>query len=252
MIRCKLIILLLINLLTGLQAQPVNRLMVFSDPHHNSPHPAFRETVLFELVNAAITEDVDFIFITGDLIIQRLPEDSRIDSVLADWRFILDTLAQHGIRLYSARGNNDIFSGVAWDSLFSGIYTFPQNGPPGEPNRTYSIMYDNLLFLSLDQYVSGHRINQSWLDSILTGYDRPHIIVAAHEPAFKLIHTDCMGAYPEDRDLFWESLTDAGAKIYFCGHDHCYDHAILDDGDGNPLNDIHQVIVGTGGELSAW
>ena len=56
-----------------------------------------------------------------------------------------------------------------------------------------------------------------------------------------------MGAFPEERNLFWESLTDAGVKAYFCGHDHFYDHAIIDDGDGNPDNDIHQVIVGTGG-----
>ncbi len=241
----KYLSLVLFIIVTTLHAQPVDRFMVFSDPHHFSPHPAFRETILCEFVKAAITEEVNFVFITGDLIIQGVPEDSRIDSVLADWQFILDTLAQHGIRLYAVRGNNDISSGAAWDSLFSGAYAFPQNGPPGELNRTYAIVYDNLLFFSLDQYVSAHRINQNWIDSILTVNHRPHIFAAGHEPVFKLIHS--LSVDPEDRNLFWESMTDAGAKIFFCGHDHCYDHAVMDDGDGDPVNDMHQMIVGTGG-----
>ena len=54
-----------------------------------------------------------------------------------------------------------------------------------------------------------------------------------------------MGAYPAARDSLWESLLSAGAKIYFSGHDHFYDHTIIDDGDENPQNDMHQVIVGT-------
>ena len=52
-----------------------------------------------------------------------------------------------------------------------------------------------------------------------------------------------------ERDAFWNSLSNAHARIYFGGHDHFYDHARLDDGDGNPDNDIHQIIVGTGGAL---
>jgi len=36
-------------------------------------------------------------------------------------------------------------------------------------------------------------------------------------------------------------------RTYFCGHDHFYDHARVDDGDGNPNNDIHQFIIGTAG-----
>jgi hypothetical protein len=32
-----------------------------------------------------------------------------------------------------------------------------------------------------------------------------------------------------------------------CGHDHFYDHARLDDGDGEPNDDVHQYIVGTAG-----
>ncbi len=245
--RYKYPALLLCIIATTLQAQSVDRFMVFADPHYYSPQPGFQKSILFELISAGIEEKANFIFIAGDLIIQNVTENSQIDSVVADWRFILDTLAQHDIRMYAVRGNNDVFSGAVWDSVFSGIYAFPQNGPPDEMNRTYAVVYDNLLFLAFDQYVNTHKINQTWLDSTLTLYARPHIMAAGHEPAFKLIHTNCLGVFPRKRDLFWQSMTGAGAKIYFCGHDHCYDHAVLDDGDSNPGNDIHQVIVGTGG-----
>jgi hypothetical protein len=35
--------------------------------------------------------------------------------------------------------------------------------------------------------------------------------------------------------------------MYFCGHDHFFDHMRLEDGDGRTNNDVHQFIVGTGG-----
>ena len=141
----------------------------------------------------------------------------------------------------------DAGSRETWEALFTGMDAFPQNGPELEKNLTYAIEFDNLLFVSLDQYTDSHKINQGWLDSILSTTSSEHIFAAGHEPAFKLWNSNCMGTYPEDRNLFWESLTDAGVKAYFCGHDHFFDHSIIDDGDSNPDNDIHQVITGTGG-----
>jgi len=223
------------------------RFMVVGDFHHYSPSTDFSQTMLNEITNAAIKEEVDFIFFTGDLVIRGFDTPEKEDEVLKDWRYVLNTLNQHKIKVYACRGNNDLGSRQAWDSLFSGIYQFPQNGPETEKNITYAIEYDNLLFISLDQYTDYHKINRGWLDGLLATTTREHIFAAGHEPAFKLLHTNCMGAYPEDRNLFWESLTDAGAKIFFCSHDHFYDHSVINDSDGDPDNDIHQVIVGTGG-----
>jgi hypothetical protein len=42
-------------------------------------------------------------------------------------------------------------------------------------------------------------------------------------------------------------LKGAACRVYFCGHDHFYDHLRADDGDGDPSNDIHQFVVGCGG-----
>jgi hypothetical protein len=76
---------------------------------------------------------------------------------------------------------------------------------------------------------------------------KPHVFVVGHEPAFKMVHPDCLDDHPARRDTFWRSLKAAGARAYFCGHDHFFDHARVDDGDGDPDNDIHQFVAATAG-----
>jgi hypothetical protein len=158
----------------------------------------------------------------------------------------------------------------AWDAVFSGTYANPDNGPDGEKNVTFSFVHENALIIGLDGYsapegtptnkdgsikkIHFHRINQTWLDEQLRSNRAPHVFVSTHEPAFKLDHNDCLhgnDAYGLDnsvlRDSLWNSLRKAGARVFFCGHDHGYAHARIDDRDGNPGNDIHQFVVGTAG-----
>ena len=65
-----------------------------------------------------------------------------------------------------------------------------------------------------------------------------------HYPAFSVNHLDCMGTYPDARNEFWDSLAQAGAQVYFCGHDHFLDHAKARTSSGGW---IHQYVVGSGG-----
>jgi len=189
---------------------------------------------------------VDFIFFAGDLVILGFSDPAREDSALIDWRFVLDTLSAHDVRVFACRGNNDLGSKASWNSLFKGEYALPQNGPQNEKNITYSFEYNNILFIAFDHYTKVHRINQPWLDEILEKNTKPFVFAAGHEPAFKVLKSNSMTAYPVARDSMWESLITAGTKIFFCAHDHFYDHAIIDDNDGNLENDIHQIVVGTG------
>ncbi|HWI55725.1 MAG TPA: hypothetical protein VNZ22_00760, partial [Bacillota bacterium] len=69
----------------------------------------------------------------------------------------------------------------------------------------------------------------------------------SHVPAFKVAHPDCLDDYAPERNAFWNSLSNAHCRMYFCGHDHFFDHMRVDDQDGNTNNDVHQVIVGTAG-----
>jgi hypothetical protein len=106
----------------------------------------------------------------------------------------------------------------------------------------------------LDQYAgmrhrAVHSVNQRWLDAQLAANTKPHIFVAGHEVAFRALHTDCLDNHLAERDAFWASIRKAGGRTYFCGHDHFYDHARVDDGDGEPNNDIHQYIIGTAGAV---
>jgi len=134
-----------------------------------------------------------------------------------------------------------------WNNSFSGQYALPQNGPAGEVNLTYSFTNKNALFIGLDNYVDLHKINQSWLDGQLAANTEPHIFVFAHEAAFKVFHYDCLDDSTAARNIFWNSLASAGVRIFFCGHDHFVDAALVEDNDGDPENNIYQYLVGTGG-----
>ncbi len=72
---------------------------------------------------------------------------------------------------------------------------------------------------------------------------KPHVFVFGHEPAFQVKHNDCLAFYPQDRDVFWDSIGKAGARLYFCGHDHLYNRALIMD---KAANQIRQIIAGTG------
>jgi predicted phosphodiesterase len=227
-------------------ANSVDRFMVVGDMHHYSPAADLKQTLLYELALAAIDEEVDFVFFPGDLVIRSFRTPEEEESYLKDWRFVLDTLGFHNIRVFACRGNND-YSREAWDSLFSGPYSLPANGPETEKNITYILEYDNLCLVAMDLYTDAHKVNQEWLDEVLSGVNAENLFVAGHEAAFKVSMTNMMNMFPEERNRFWESLEEAGAEAYLCGHDHFYDRSVIDNGDGDPGNDVQQVIVGTGG-----
>ena len=203
--------------------------------------------ILSEIVQAFLDEEVDFVLFPGDLITGSFNQSTN-ESQFTNWLSIMQPLYDVGIGVYPCRGNHDVYSPkAAWDNVFTGSYSLPNNGPSGEENVTFSFTYQNVFVVGLDQYVVDGRVNQTWLDAQFANNTEPHIFVFGHEPAFKLVHEDCLDDYPENRDTFWDSIADAGGRAYFAGHDHFYDHSRLDDGDANPDNDLHQYIVGTAG-----
>ena len=209
-----------------------------------------------EIATAVANDEARLMIVAGDLVESgaRASTNSLL-SQLTEWRSAMSAVTAAGIPLYVVRGNHedDVTNHLAiWNAFFSGAYAMPANGPSGESNLTYAFSYSNALFLALDDYADGriHRVNQSWLDQQLSTNVRPHVFVFGHEPAFKAFHTDCLGDYPADRNAFWASLAAAGVRTYLCGHDHFFNVARIDDGDGDPGNDIYQYIVGTGGSTN--
>jgi hypothetical protein len=236
------------------------------------------EQILPELVNEVLRSDVDFIVLPGDLVYGARVGPEWFEEQLWNWVRAMEPVYEAGIGVYVGRGNHEIgdmwdaepgqapdpFDNYAmrWLNVFGSDehpgLRLPDNGPAGEKYMSYSVVHKNALIVLLDQYAGmkhhlAHYVNQPWLDSQLEGNTKPHVFVFGHDPAFRALHPDCLDDHPDRRDAFWHSLKVAGGRLYFCGHDHFYDHARIDDGDGAPDNDIHQFIVGVAGAYPyAW
>jgi hypothetical protein len=194
------------------------------------------------------------------------------ESELRNWVQIMKPVYNAGIGVYVSRGNHEVMDvwgytirpdvdpddnhATRWLNVFGDeLYPeqmLPDNGPPAEKYMTYAVTHKNAFIVSLDLYAginhyTTHAVNQKWLDAQLAGNTKPHVFVAAHEAAFRALHTDCLDNRLDERDAFWASIVNAGGRTYFTGHDHFYDHARVDDGDGDPDNDVHQYIIATAG-----
>ncbi len=202
--------------------------------------------ILGEIVQETLDLGASFLLFPGDLV-DGSGGASSLEQQLTYWRDIVQPLYDAGVGVYPVRGNHDDGSVDAWNAVFSGPYALPQNGPAGELNLTWSTTYGNVMIAGVDVYVNDARVNVDWLQAQLDSSDASFYFVIGHEPAYAVHHSDCLDDHPADRDDFVATLLDAGARTYFAGHDHFYDHARIDDGDGNTGNDLHQFVVGTAG-----
>ena len=207
--------------------------------YNRAVFPRLLEAILDEHERFAI----DLMLFPGDLIINSV--DVLVD--LASWAEATRPVHEAGIAIYPVRGNHEIgCDSSCWNRVFYGSRALPRNGPPGQEGLTYSFLHKNAFFVGFDNYVD-KPVDVDWIQEKLDGNIRPHIFTFSHQPAFAAYHLDCLDDFPEERDRFWAALKRAGSRVYFCGHDHLYDHARVFDGDGERKNDIHQFIVGTGG-----
>jgi len=229
--------------------------------------------VLGELVNEILEQGADFVLFPGDLVSGYASiGPAGFEAQLREWVRITEPVYNAGIGVYVSRGNHEIMDvwgytirpdidpednhATRWLNVFGNdLYPeqkLPDNGPASEKYMTYAVTHKNAFIVSLDQYAginhdAVHMVNQEWLDAQLAANTKPHIFITGHEPAFRALHSDCLDNKPAERDAFWASIRNAGGRTYFTGHDHFYDHARIDDGDGNPDNDIHQYIIATAG-----
>jgi predicted phosphodiesterase len=202
--------------------------------------------ILSEIATEIVNQNADFVVFPGDLISGNTSSQSVMESQFNTWRNTMLPVYDAGIGVYACRGNHDDDNVAAWNNVFGYL---PDNGPAGEINMTYSVTHKNAFIVSLDQYIGSneHRINQPWLDTQLAANTNPHIFTFAHEPVFHVHYDTGPHDYPTERDAFWNSIADAGGRTFFCGHVHFHNHARIGDGDGNPDNDAHQIVVATAG-----
>ena len=269
-------LLLVILPVTGL-AQKSWKFIVTCDSRGSTN--GIQQTALSELVTEILSQGVDFVLFPGDLVTGYASiGPAGFEAQLRAWVEIMDPVYNAGIGVYVSRGNHEVMDvwgyyirpdidpednhATRWLNVFgSDLYPeqkLPGNGPVSEKYMTYAVTHKNAFIVSLDQYAgimhdTVHMVNQEWLDAQLATNIKPHIFITSHETAFRALHTDCLDNRPAQRDAFWASIRNAGGRTYLTGHDHFYDHALIDDGDSNPDNDIHQYIIGTtGAGLYAW
>lgn len=220
--------------------------------------------ILTELANEILDKNPDLFLFAGDLVVGNTTQ-ALLEEEFLQWRQVMQPVYQAGIPVCIVRGNHDGGSSAtttAWNNVFKdetasgGLdYSLPQNGPVGEENLTYSITHKNAFILALDECTtvnhSSNYVTQSWIDVQLSSNTRKHVFSFGHFTAFKMIW-DSMGDHPTQRNAFWQSLENAGSRAYFCGHEHFYHHATADN-DGDPNNNIDQVVVGSAGaSVHVW
>lgn len=235
---------------------------------NNLTKSGVNEAVVNAVARDIVKEGVELLIFPGDMINGWFYISTPYAEQFATWRKAMAPVYDAGIKVYPVRGNHedgpstppyyfpwppgsgaeptllpDAGLMTAYLNAFSDPW-IPTNGPAGEERLTYSFVYKNAFFVGLDQYADPFRVNQAWLNTQLASNSQPHIFVYGHTPAFKVDHADSMAYYPESRDLFWNSLGNAGVRMYFSGHDHFYNRAHIKDQAGNT---IYQVLTGAGG-----
>jgi Calcineurin-like phosphoesterase len=203
---------------------------------------------------------------TGDLTNVSEGDSTTFERQLLAWRAVVKPLYDHGVTVLPVRGNHEVVwydpkdssrkpqdipdAKATWDKVFAGKYALPPNGPDGEKNISFFNVLDSMLVVGVDHYTTRHSVNQTWLSRVLEQEKKPFIFVYGHEPAF------AAGSHPDNETLatdsvkrneFWESLIKAGARVYFCGHDHFYDHMSITRPGVESGPEMHQLTAGTAG-----
>lgn len=234
--RAALFLLVLAGLPALAWGASVSRFVVTGDSRGGDN--GINSEILTEMVSAIIAEQADLVIFSGDLV------NDGTQVQLEYWvQTFYQPLAAAGIPVYPCRGNHDRYLD-AWNTVFSSL--LPGTGPAGEEYVTYSVAYDNALFILWDSIF----INQAFIDAQLEGKTQPHVFFANHYPAFVVQHGDCLAVFPEDRDIFWDSIGNAHGRTYFTGHDHFYDHARIYTSNYHPVE--HYVVGTAGAPLYDW
>lgn len=236
------------------------RFACFGDTRGNGvatpSYPYVNTTAVHALTQAITNESVDFVIVLGDMVLgQYIPSQLLLSEQIAIWTNSMSLIYQAGIPAYVIRGNHEAasYSSPAWVEWSNTLgRTMPQNGPDDEKGMTYSFTNQNAFFIGMDNYngtnsdSSYYKINQSWLDEQLASNSLPHVFVFGHAPAFAPTgtETECLAAFPTNRNALWQSLGRANCRVYIDAHYHSYARAKADVR-FSPW--VQQIIIGNGG-----
>lgn len=164
----------------------------------------------------------DLVFVVGDLV-SSCDGGNKCEVSYASWKKVIGNLIE---KTYAVQGNHDRTEGDKSDASWQSAFSFPDNGPSGFSELTYSLDFGNSHFVFLDsEKPKGNVINdvqRNWLEHDLTVNTKENTFVFFHEPAFPVSSKidESLDNQPEDRDALWKILDKYDVTAVFNGHEH--------------------------------
>jgi hypothetical protein len=213
----------------------------------------------------ALKPKPDMVFFLGDLVTRayRSTDGRRF---IPDWKEIMKTLPENGIKLYVAIGNRDLYGPEGWptqkaleaefQTFFSDLPNFdmPNNGPDNYKKLAYSFTHDNAFFVVLDTFGfkpdganwdNGLDTEQlDWFYDQAQNSDSRFKFVLSHGPAFS---PEGWTVASSMRSM-WATMEQFNFTAYFCGHEHIFSRWRIDKSvDPTITRIMTQTLTGTAG-----
>ena len=197
-------------------------------------------TVLADVAN----QNSDFVVFTGDLLTMTGNEDTDRKRV----GVMKSLIERYSKRYYIAFGKHDIECGLPCIDIWEELLFRRTYADGGERRLHHSFDYGNMHFVLLSSdYKIKHSIDDdqlAWLENDLKKTTQPQKIVVVHVPPvtfFEDSAEEChdMSCDAARRDKLVEILKRYNVDLVLSGHEHTFDHKIIDD--------IDYVIAGNSG-----
>lgn len=179
---------------------------------------------------------------------------------------LINRLTQDGgVPYFLAPGNHDLTSATTHEDPQRkiGLKNFyaanaeliPPNGSPRRMSDypVFSFGYGNSFFIAFDSNIAGDEKQFEWVKSQLEGLDRnryQNVIVYAHHPAFSSgPHGGAKAEAPTMiiRQKYLPLFHKHHVKMFFCGHEHFFEHWVEHYEDATGKHRLDQVLTGGGG-----
>lgn len=216
---------------------------IFGDTHYKKSRAKnFKKAVSF-----VKDKDVDLIFTIGDNVSSCDGEDCK--KRIREWGKIFGSLTS---KLFCSIGNHDVDTDKKETyGYWQDYVNFPQNGPEGFEELTYSLDYGNAHFVVLvTNKPKDHKINDEqlkWLESDLKNNQKEHTFVFFHESAFPIKDKidESLDVDEEQRDKLWSILDKNKVTAVFSGHEHLHSRRLIDKQVfSGAENGVYQFVVG--------
>lgn len=164
----------------------------------------------------------DLVFSLGDLV-SSCDKEKECEEKINSWKNVLGNLSS---KTYVMMGNHDRTGKEKSDNAWRKAFNFPNNGPDGFSELTYSFDFQNSHFviLSSDKPEENkiNSVQRTWLEQDLQKNTKENTFVFFHEPAYPVNSKigESLDKNSDDRDALWSIFIKYRVTAVFSGHEH--------------------------------